>query len=174
MEGHVRVAMVNINVVKVESRLFKSRLLFAAAILPSKSVHAELVIGVPPAVVWNALMDSSGYGDWNPIFTRVDGVFAEGAIMALSMTTSDGGSTDIEVVVKEMIPNQKLHQSAGIPGVLTANHQWLVEEIPEGTRVTQHEEYRGVGVLFYDPAYVQDFYQQGMENLKKRLERDSR
>jgi len=169
MEGHVRVAMVNINVVKVESRLFKSRLLFAAAILPSKSVHAELVI-----VVWNALMDSSGYGDWIPIFTRVDGVFAEGAIMALSMTTSDGGSTDIEVVVKEMIPNQKLHQSAGIPGVLTANHQWLVEEIPEGTRVTQHEEYRGVGVLFYDPAYVQDFYQQGMENLKKRLERDSR
>jgi len=146
----------------------------AAAILPRKSVHAELVIGVPPAVIWNVLMDNSSYGDWNPIFTRVDGVFAEGAAMALSMTTSDGGSTDIEVVVKEMIPNQKLHQSAGIPGVLTANHQWLVEEVSQGTRVTQHEEYRGVGVLFYDPAYVQDLYQQGLDNLKKRLEGEVR
>ena len=146
----------------------------AAAILPRKSVHAELVIGVPPAVIWNALIDGSGYGDWNPIFTRVDGVFAEGATMTLSMTTSDGGSTDIEVIVEEMIPNQKLHQSAGIPGVLTANHQWLVEEVSLGTRVTQHEEYRGVGVLLYDPAYVQDLYQQGLENLKERLEGEAR
>ena len=94
--------------------------------------------------------------------------------MALSMTTSDGSSTDIEVVVEEIIPNQKLHQSAGIPGVLTANHLWLVEEVSQGTRVTQHEEYRGVGVLFYDPAYVQDLYQQGLENLKKRLEGEAR
>ena len=147
---------------------------FAAALVPRKSVHAELVIEVAPSAVWNALMDTSSYGDWNPIFTRVDGVFDEGAKMALSMTTSDGSSTDIEVVVREMIPNEKLHQAAGIPGVLTANHQWLIEEVSQGTRVTQHEEYRGVGVLFYDPAYVQDLYQQGLENLKKRLEGEAR
>ena len=145
-----------------------------AALLPRKSVHAELVIKVAPSVVWNELMDGSSYGDWNPIFTRVDGLFEEGAKMALNMTTSDGGSTDIEVVVREMIPNEKLHQAAGIPGVLTANHQWLIEESTQGTRVTQHEEYRGVGVLIYDPAYVQDLYQQALENLKKRLEGEAR
>lgn len=145
-----------------------------AVLMPRKSVHAEIVIEVAPSAVWNALMDTSSYVDWNPIFTSVDGVFAEGAKMALSMTTSDGGSTDIEVVVREMIPDRKLHQAAGIPGVLTANHQWLIEESTQGTRVTQHEEYRGVGVLFYDPAYVQNLYQQGLANLKKRLEGDAR
>ena len=146
-----------------------------AALLPRKSVHAEIVIGVPPAVIWKALMDSAGYGDWNPIFTRVDGDFAQGATMALSMTTSDGGSTAIEVVVKEMILKPEAYIRALVFwGVLTANHQWLIEEMPQGARVTQHEEYRGVGVLFYDPAYVQDLYQQGLANLKQRLEGEAR
>ena len=142
----------------------------AAVLLPRKSVHAELVINAPPSAVWAALMDAATYGEWNPIFTEVEGVFTEGAAMQVSMTLADGSSSQVEAFVEEMVPNQKLNQTAGIPGVLTADHQWLIEETPDGTRVVQHEEYRGVGVLFYDPSYVQDLYQQGLDALKKRLE----
>ena len=142
----------------------------ALALLPRKSVHAEALIDAAPDVVWEALMDTASYGEWNPIFTQVRGVFAEGATMQLTMTTADGGSTQLDVYVAEMVPNQKLNQTAGVPGVLTADHQWLIEATTQGTRVVQHEEYRGAGVLFYDPAYVQNLYQDGLVALKRRLE----
>ena len=87
-----------------------------------------------------------------------------------SMQLADGSFTPVEAVVEEMVPNQKLHQRAGFPGVLTADHQWLLVETPAGTRVIQHEEYRGVGVLFYDPSYVQVLYAEGLTALKARLE----
>ena len=144
-----------------------------AATLPRKSVHAELIIDAEPSAIWEVLMDTSAYGEWNPIFTNVSGTFSEGAKMQLRMTTADGGSTQIEVLVKEIVANQVLNQTAGIPGVLTADHRWLIEETAEGMRVVQHEEYRGVGVLFYDPAYVQDLYQQGLVSLKERLEKEA-
>ena len=143
-----------------------------AVILPRKSVHAELVIDAKPASIWETLMDTSTYGEWNPIFTDVAGTFSKGATMRLNMTTADGGSTQIDVLVKEMLVNQALNQTAGIPGVLTADHRWLIEETAQGTRVVQHEEYRGLGVLFYDPTYAQDLYQQGLVSLKKRLEEE--
>ncbi len=47
-----------------------------------------------------------------------------------------------------------------IRGILTFNHKWLLDPIDGGTRVTQHEEYRGIDVLFWgyscgEPAYSQ-------------------
>ena len=38
-----------------------------------------------------------------------------------------------------------------------------------GTRVIQHEEYRGIGVWFWDPKAVEVAYQQSLVNLKARL-----
>lgn len=145
----------------------------AAVILPKKSVRAEVIINAEPNAIWDRLMDTPAYGEWNPIFTKVEGAFKEGSHMQLSMTLADGSTTQVKVLVKEMIVNQKLNQTAGIPGVLTADHRWLIEETAEGTKVIQYEEYRGVWVLFYDPAYVQDLYQQGLVSLKERIEKES-
>ena len=144
--------------------------LVLAVLLPRKSVHAELVVSAPPADIWAVITDTSTYGTWNPIFESVEGTFVEGATMTISMQLEDGSFTPVEAVVEAMVPNQKLHQRAGFPGVLTADHQWLLEETPAGTRVIQHEEYRGVGVLFYDPSYVQVLYAEGLAALKSRLE----
>ena len=144
--------------------------LLLAILLPRKSVHAELVINAPAAAVWAVILDSASYGEWNPIFESVEGTFSEGARMAISMRLEDGSFTPVEAVVEELVPNQMLHQRAGFPGLLTADHQWLLEQTPEGTRVIQHEEYRGVGVLFYDPSYVQALYAEGLAALKARLE----
>ena len=145
-------------------------ILVAAVLLPRKSVHAELIINGSPSEVWAKIMETASYGEWNPIFVAVEGVFAEGARMRVEMRLSDGSTTPVEALVEELVPEQKLHQRAGMAGVLTADHLWLLEDVPEGTRVVQHEEYRGIGVLFYDPAYVQVLYQQGLAALKSRLE----
>ncbi len=141
-----------------------------AVLLPRKSVHAELVIDASPADVWAAITNTAAYAEWNPIFRSVEGAFSEGATMAISMRLEDGSVTPVEAVVVEMVPNELLHQRAGFPGVLTADHQWLLEDTAGGTRVVQHEEYRGVGVLFYNPAYVQDLYAEGLAALKSKVE----
>ena len=147
-------------------------LVLLAVWLPRKSVHAELVIDAPAAQIWEVIMDAASYTQWNPIFVAVEGTFAEGASMGLSMRLEDGSVTAFEVVVKKLLPEQELHQRAGFPGILTADHQWLLEQTPAGTRVIQHEEYRGIGVLFYDPSYVQVSYAEGLAALKTRIEGD--
>ena len=42
--------------------------------------------------------------------------------------------------------------------MLTFDHTWRLEAVDGGTRVTQFEEYKGIGVLFWDPAWVEEAY----------------
>ncbi|MEM7220184.1 MAG: SRPBCC family protein [Pseudomonadota bacterium] len=144
-------------------------LIALAALLPRKSVHAELQFEQSAAVVWAAIVDTGGYDAWNPIFQKLRGEFVAGTEMAFEMRVSDGSFSPVTAKVVAVTPEQLLHQSAGIPGVLTANHQWRLEANDAGTLVIQHEEYRGAGVLFYNPAYVQTLYQQGLEALRERF-----
>ena len=144
--------------------------ILAAVLLPRKSVHAELVVRASVDDVWDTITDTMTYNDWNPIFRNLEGTFSEGSSISLDMTVADGGQTPIDVSVTKLIPGREINQRAGIPGVLTAHHQWLIEPVSEGTRVVQHEEYRGIGVLFYNPTDAERPYREGLAALKSRLE----
>ena len=137
--------------------------------LPSKSVEARLLIEAPPEVVWAALTNTGNYAAWNPIFVRVSGDMRPGRELVLDMKLEDGQVSQITVTVDAMIEHQSIQQSAGVPGILTAHHEWSLEPAKEGTLVVQRETYRGVGVLFYDPAYVELLYAQGLKNLRAML-----
>lgn len=139
--------------------------------LPRKSVEAELVIAAPPEVVWAALTDTDGYAEWNPIFVNVMGVMQPGNELMLDMKLEDGRTTLVTVTVDGVQPYRSIQQSAGVPGILTAHHEWRLEPSQEGTLLVQRETYRGVGVLFYDPAYVELLYLEGLHNLRQRLTR---
>ena len=145
-------------------------LLVAALVwLPRKSVEARLLIEAPPKTVWAALTNTSNYAAWNPIFVRVSGDMRPGGELALDMTLEDGQVSQIAVTVDAMIEYRSIQQSAGVPGILTAHHEWSLEPAKEGTLVVQRETYRGVGVLFYDPAYVELLYAEGLRNLRAML-----
>jgi hypothetical protein len=68
-----------------------------------------------------------------------------------------------------MLEYQSIQQSAGVAWIPTAHHERLIEPAKEGTLVVQRETYLGVGVLFYDPAYVEFFYAEGLKNLRAIL-----
>ena len=78
-------------------------ILVAAVLLPRKSVHAELIINGSPSEVWAKIMETASYGEWNPIFVAVEGVFAEGARMRVEMRLSDGSTTPVEALVEELL-----------------------------------------------------------------------
>ena len=153
-----------------KSPIVLALILVAALVwLPRKSVEARLLIEAPPKVIWAMLTDTGNYATWNPIFVGVSGDMRPGGELALDMKLENGQLSQITVTVDAMIENQSIQQSAGVPGILTAHHEWSLEPAKEGTLVVQRETYRGVGVLFYDPGYAALLYMEGLKNLRAML-----
>ena len=137
-----------------------------------KSVHAELVIPAAPDRIWDVLMDTEAYGEWNPIFVSVEGEFREGGTLAYQMKSPDGELSDVEPTVRKLVPGREINQFGGVRGILTFDHTWRIDPVPEGSKVTQHEEYRGVYVWFWDPAWVEDAYEDGLVALRERVSQE--
>lgn len=145
-------------------------LLIVAGLFIRKSVRAEIVISASPEEVWSVITNPRTYGEWNPIFVAYEGDFAEGNTLSLQMKMDEGAPVPVQVSVKDFAPNEWLHQGGGYPVVLTYDHNWHLEPVPEGTKVTQYEYYTGLYVLFWDPTPARLLYEAGNRNLKARLE----
>jgi hypothetical protein len=144
--------------------------LILLALLGRKSVHAELTIQATPDEIWSVLTDTSSYPTWNPIFVEVRGEYREGATVDVGMKLPDGRVDDVKARVKKLVPGSELNQFGGVPGILTFDHTWKLEAVDGGTRITQFEEYRGIGVFFWDPAWVEEAYRQANINLRNTVE----
>ena len=130
---------------------------------------ANRVISRSPRTIWAALMDTGRYGEWNPIFVSAQGRFEVGGTVRYEMQTRDGGTTPVEPLVRRLVGERELNQFGGMRGVLTFDHTWRLEPVAGGTRVTQHEVYRGIGVWFWDPARVEEAYQDALAALEQHL-----
>ena len=140
------------------------------ALTGSKSAHAERVIPHSAEAIWAMVTDADGYEDWNPILVRAEGNFEEGTTMRYLMRTADGGTTPVESLVRRVVPEREINQFGGMRGVLTFSHTWRLEPAAGGTRVIQHEEYRGIGVWFWNPASTESAYGDGLVALESRLD----
>ena len=153
-------------------KIFKTKwivYLILLIFLGCKAVHTEITIPADPEMIWSVLTDSSGYKAWNPVLVPIEGDLREGAKIKYQMTEPDGKQSEITARVRKMVELTVLNQTGGIPGILTFDHQWLLEPVDQGTRVTQHEEYRGVWVWFWDASWVEPAYRKVNEALKNRV-----
>ena len=85
------------------------------------------------------------------------------------MKNSDGSISRVSPELRRLKPNREINQFGGIPGLLTFDHTWSLEPAQGGTRVIQHEEYRGIYVWFWDPAWVEQAYHDGLVSLSQRV-----
>ncbi|MDJ0788370.1 MAG: SRPBCC domain-containing protein [Myxococcota bacterium] len=145
----------------------------ALALSGCKSVDAQLTIPAPPEKIWSVLMDGASYGEWNPVLVEVEGEFQEGARLTYQMMTESGEPAEVEARVVKLDPGRELNQAGGYWGILTFDHHWILEPVEGGTRVTQHEDYTGIGVLFFDPSWFEAAYGRGNRNLRDRVVGDS-
>ena len=141
----------------------------AASLLTKKTFHVEAVIPAPPETVWAILMDTDRSPEWNPVFVAVDGTYAEGAKVTNTVRFPDGSNVSMAATVKTLVPVRELRQSGGIPGVLTFDHQWLLEPVDGGTKVIQHEVDRGFYVRFWGSDWVEPSYLKASEALRDRV-----
>jgi len=152
--------------------LSASGVLVALTLTGKKSVTAARVIPYPAEAIWALLMETSQYREWNPILVSAEGQFEPGGTIRYQMKTSDGTTTPVEPLVRRLVAEREINQFGGLRGVLTFNHTWRLEPVAGGTRVTQHEEYRGIGVWFWNPAWVEEAYRKGLAALDARLGED--
>ncbi|TPV96719.1 MAG: SRPBCC domain-containing protein [Myxococcales bacterium FL481] len=141
----------------------------ALSLFGHKSVHAELVIPATPDMIWSVLTDTANYPEWNPVFVQVVGEHREGAKLTYQMKDQTGKTTEVVATVVKLDPERELNQFGGIRGVLTFDHHWRLEAVDGGTKVTQHEDYRGIGVWFWDPSWFETAYANANTALRERV-----
>ncbi len=141
----------------------------AGALLTRKTFHVEQVIAAPPEDIWSALMDTAAYPEWNPVFVEVAGKYAEGAKMLNKVRDPKGNILEMTAKVKTLREARELRQTGGIPGVITFDHQWLLEPVEGGTRVIQHEVDRGLYLWFWDSSWIEPAYAKTTKALEERV-----
>ncbi len=141
-----------------------------AGVLTRKTFHVETLIAASPEQVWNVLMATEEYPDWNPVFVEVDGAYVEGAKLSNNVLDPSGKTLEMTSSVVTMIPKRELRQKGGFLGILTFDHSWRLEPVPGGTKVTQYEIDRGIGLWFWNSDWIEPAYATAGDALKKRAE----
>lgn len=132
-----------------------------------KVVHTEIVIPAPPAKVWSVLTDRASYSEWHPVIAHVEGRLEPGQRIVSAWTDAEGEQHRVESDVVRYKEERLLNLYGGPPLILTFDHRFELEPVSEGTRVTQHEEYRGIGVLFWETTRTAAAYAAANEALRE-------
>ena len=134
-----------------------------------KTFHVEIFVPAPPEAIWTALTDANAYAEWNPVFVNVKGKFHPGTTVQTTVLQPGKPEIVISSEVRKVVPNKELNQFGGISGIITFDHQWLLEPAEGGTKVIQHEVDRGIYVWFWDSDWVEPSYLKASEALRDRV-----
>lgn len=134
-----------------------------------KSVHTELVIEASPQQIWAVLMNEERYEEWNQILIPIAGEIEQGNTLTYKLVRPDGEPLEIGMKVAALIPFKLLNQSGGIPGVLTYNHRYILEPVENKTKVTIHEEFKGIVIPFWNVNWIQQGYSDLTKSLRKHV-----
>lgn len=136
----------------------------------NKSVHHEVTINASPQQVWKVLMDTDKYHEWNPVMQLLEGEIIVGNQVKYQFTQDANNKSQISAKIEQIIPNRLLNQTGGMPYILTFNHKYILEAKEEQTKIIIHEDYRGIGVNFWNPKQVEIAYGRLNKALKNKIE----
>lgn len=137
--------------------------------LSGKQVHTELVIEASPQQIWEVLMNEEAYKKWNQVLVPIAGEIGQGNKLRYTLIKPDGSSIEIGMKVAKLTPLKLLNQRGGFPGLFTYNHHYILEPVGNATKVTIHEDFKGIVVLFWDTGWVQQAYTDLNESLRQHV-----
>lgn len=115
---------------------------------PVYIVSTSTVIDATPEKVWDLLMATEDYPQWNPYLVQVDGTLAPG--QQLSVTLVDANfpkPITVKPIVQAVDPVKEFYWSgtALISGIFDTRHFFKLEQWDKGTTtISQYEEFRGL------------------------------
>lgn len=135
-----------------------------------KSVRHEIIINASPEKVWQVLTNTDAYPEWNPTMQLVKGNVKVGNKVTYKFSQDTDKSYEVPITVREIIPQKLLNQYGGTPLILTYDHRYNLEPQGNTTKVIINEDYKGVGVHFWNPKPVEKAYGSLNKALKQRAE----
>jgi hypothetical protein len=116
----------------------------------SKRLTAHVDIQAPPDRVWAVLTDLAAYPEWNPFIVRAEGVVEPGRRLTLTMKPVGGRAMTLRPRLVAVTIQRELRWRGvlGIPGLMDAEHTFLLQPHAGDTRLIQQETFRGILVPF--------------------------
>ena len=147
-------------------------LITAFATAPRDGFETGIYIDAPPQQVWALLTDADEHAGWNPGMLAVEGRFAPGERLRLSMAMPSGGQITFRPCVLVAEPGQELRWLGrlGVPRIFDGEHYFILRAEGAGTWLTHGEDFRGLALWFMDVAQFRPAFIAANEGLKRRAE----
>jgi hypothetical protein len=130
----------------------------------------EVELNVPPERVWAKLIDFKSYPEWNPMIPAMAGDLTVGAKMKGKVGIGPV-KAPFNCKLTTVRPNEELRWVGGVPGVMVADHRFIIEDIGDGKSVLRHhEEFTGISVTGITVKVANDTHARFNAALKKQLE----
>ena len=108
------------------------------------SRETQILIPSLPVEIWSVLTDLNGNKDWNPVFVPFEGKLEEvnkGDKLTYLYTQPGNDPVETKMKVNKLEKPKQLNQNGGIWGILSVNHYWILQNVPDETLLTNREEW---------------------------------
>lgn len=139
-----------------------------------KEYKATAIINQSPAKIWSILTDVSAYPAWDPYCDKIEGRVALGQKIKAFSKLSPGRAFPVKVT--ELVPNQKMTWSGGMPfGLFKGERTFTLTAWGEATEFTLHEVFSGPMLALIGKSIpdMTDAFDKFVLGLKQRAEAGS-
>ncbi|GGE57669.1 SRPBCC domain-containing protein [Actibacterium pelagium] len=120
---------------------------FALGLIAPKQLKTEVVIDAPPSAVWQTLMQTQDYADWNPFICDLSGELAVGNKISATIRLPESNPMTFSPTILASDPQKELRWvgKLGVNGIFDGEHYFTLEPRADGTTLLKHgETFRGL------------------------------
>jgi len=100
----------------------------------------------------------------------IEGELVVGSKVKYILKVEENKKLEINATISRLIPEKLLNQKGGNPLVFSFNHTYKIDKKGDLVKVTIHEFYKGLGVIFWNTKPIQESYGILNNALKERCE----
>jgi len=141
---------------------------------PARSYEASSHIRATPDQVWPVLTDVTSWPTWDSGVDRVEGEFALGAKLTITVAANPGRAFPVKVTQVDG-PGRMVFRGGMPLGLFVGERTYTLAPEDGGTRFTMREEYSGLvaGMIVKSIPDLNPSFQQFAEGLAQRAEQPS-
>lgn len=107
-------------------------------------IEDRVGIQAPVETVWSLVHDLAGWGRWNPLYTRAEGIVRIGQMLTLTLELPGQPARTLHPIVMEWVPNEQLHwRQIAMRGWATRVHYIEIEKLTETSCIVSNGELVG-------------------------------